>query len=87
MVSYRSGSCNCIHYLDDFLFIGRANTLDCLYLFTEFQMTCHLFRVPLAPEKSVSPTTCLDFLDVQIDTVAMEFHLPMEKIIKTRLVL
>lgn len=61
--------------------------MDCLYLFTEFQIISRLFGVPLAPEKSVSPTTCLDFFGVQINTVAMEFRLPMDTIVKTRLLL
>lgn len=42
---------------------------------------------PLTSEKSVYQTTCLDFLGVQIDTVAMEIHLPMEKIVKIRMLL
>lgn len=45
----------------------------------EFQIICRLFGVPLMPKKSVPPTTCLEFLGIQIDTVAMEFGLPMTK--------
>lgn len=76
-----------MHYLDDFLVIGKSDTIDCLNMFTEFQLVCRSFGVPLAPEKSMYPTTCLEFLGVQIDMVAMEFRLPMEKITKIRVLL
>lgn len=37
VLCYRSGSFSCLHYLDDFLFVGRPDSLDCPYLFTEFR--------------------------------------------------
>lgn len=49
--------------------------------FTEFLILCKEFGVPLAEEKSVYPTSCLEFLGIQIDTVAMEFRLPIEKVL------
>ncbi|XP_075139535.1 uncharacterized protein LOC142214486 [Leptodactylus fuscus] len=38
------------------------------------------FGVPLAPEKTEGPSTCLSFLGIMIDTVLMEFCLPNEKL-------
>lgn len=82
VVSYQSGSANLLHYLDDFIFMGPADSDECIYLFTEFQCICRLFGVPLAHEKSVLPTTCLEFLGVTIDTDLMQFRLPPQKIAK-----
>lgn len=87
VVSFRAGSNNLLHYLDDFLLMGKAGSSDCLYLFTKFRIVSREFGIPLAEEKSVYPTSCLDFLGIQIDTVSMEFRLPDEKIIKIRILL
>lgn len=59
--------------------MGPANSDECMYFFTEFQVVCHTFGVPLANEKSVLPTTCLEFLGVTIDTDLMQFRLPPQK--------
>lgn len=69
------------------MFVGRAGTPDCLFLFTEFRILCREFGVPLAEEKSVYPTSCLDFLGIQIDTVAMEFRLPVDKVLRIQALL
>ena len=38
--------------------------------------------VPLAAHKCMGPSTCLVFLGIEIDTIAMEFRLPQEKLSK-----
>lgn len=63
------------------MFVGKADSNDCLFFFTEFLIVCKEFGVPLAEEKSVYPTSCLDFFGIQIDTVAMEFRLPIDKVL------
>lgn len=82
VVSCRTGSDTLLHYFDDFLFIGKADSDECLYHFTEFRIVCREFGIPLTHEKSVYPTSCLEFLGIQIDTIAMEFWLPLEKIVR-----
>ena len=69
-----------LHYLDDFLFGGRpesdsySKTLDlALHL-------CHEVGFPVISEKVVGPSTVIDFLGFIIDTLAMEFRLPDEKL-------
>ena len=42
--------------------------------------TCRELGVPLATHKSVGPTTCLTFLGIEIDTLAMELRLPRDKL-------
>ncbi|XP_077868641.1 uncharacterized protein LOC144359359, partial [Saccoglossus kowalevskii] len=42
-----------------------------------------LFRrlnIPLAPHKTVGPTTCLEYLGIELDTLAMEARLPENKL-------
>ena len=42
--------------------------------------TCRQLEVPLAAHKSVGPTTCLTFLGIEIDMLAMELRLPRDKL-------
>lgn len=46
--------------------------------------TCTELGLPLAEEKQVGPTTCLDFLGIELDSVKMESRLPAEKLQRTR---
>jgi len=40
--------------------------------------------IPMAPEKTVSPSTTLAFVCIELDTVAVEARLPLEKLEKCR---
>lgn len=68
------------HYLDDFIFIGNPNTDQCLSLMGTFQELCREMGVPLNNDKTVQPTTCLIFLGLEIDTVAMQIRIPQNKV-------
>jgi len=70
-----------VHILDDFLFINKKFSL-CKGDLDRFQRMCKLLGVPLAPEKTVGPDTCLPFVGIELDTVRSEARLPPEKIIK-----
>lgn len=39
-------------------------------------------NLPMAPEKTVGPVTCLTFLGIELDTVMQEARLPKEKLNK-----
>lgn len=82
VVSQKSGSQFLLHYLDDFLFMGPSGSSQCFSLLSIFVDTCKEFGIPLAWEKTVLPTTCIDFLGITIDTVNREFRLPTEKVLK-----
>lgn len=82
VVSVQSDSQFLLHYLDDFLFLGLANSLDCTFLLDTFFRICSDFGIPLAQEKTAWPSTCLEFLGITIDSELMEFRLPEEKINK-----
>ncbi|XP_056008909.1 uncharacterized protein LOC130051257 [Ostrea edulis] len=71
---------NLIHYLDDFLFVGKQNTSQCLDIANNFQATCEELGVPINHKKTQGPTTRLCFLGLGIDTVAQTIFIPDNKI-------
>ena len=46
--------------------------------------TCSVLGVPLEPSKLVRPVTCLTFLGIKIDTIALQIRLPEDKLINFR---
>ena len=70
------------HYLDDFITVGTPNTDQCYGNQQIIIETCRELGIPLAPHKTVGPTTCLVFLGIEIDTIAMELRLPQDKLRK-----
>ena len=73
-----------IHYLDDFLFIGRATSTNCQHSLNCFRALCATLGVPIAEDKTVGPTKCLTFLGIELDTEAMVLRLPEEKIVELK---
>ncbi|XP_077113160.1 uncharacterized protein LOC143768361 [Ranitomeya variabilis] len=70
------------HYLDDFLLVGPANSEACHHALVQFKDVMSRFGVPLSPEKTIGPVSVITFLGIEIDSVAMEFRLPQDKISK-----
>ncbi|CAG2231890.1 unnamed protein product [Mytilus edulis] len=60
-----SGNSNILHYLDDFLFGGEANSPTCQETLETFKKICSDWGVPLAEDKTVQPTEILTFLGVK----------------------
>lgn len=75
-----SGLSSVIHYLDDFLCIGPAESAICASLLATLQQVFEVFGVPLAADKTEGPATELRFLGIIIDTIAMECRLPLDKL-------
>ena len=71
-----------IHYLDDFLTMGSADSATCHDNFTAIQQTCQELGIPLAPEKLEGPSHILTFLGIEFDTIHMEARLPDEKLVR-----
>lgn len=72
-----------IHYLDDYLTVGAANSIECqqnLHIIIEI---CRTLGIPLAIEKVAGPAPVLEFLGILLDTVKMEARLPKEKLART----
>ncbi|KAM4038547.1 uncharacterized protein ACNLHF_016903 [Anomaloglossus baeobatrachus] len=75
-----SGLSALVHYLDDFLCVGTADSAQCAGILATVEWVADRFGVPLAPEKTVGPTTSLSFLGIVIDSVAWEVRLPEDKV-------
>ncbi|CAJ0949278.1 unnamed protein product [Ranitomeya imitator] len=70
------------HYLDDFLLVDPANSDVCYHALVQFKDVMSCFGVPLSPDKTIGPVSVITFLGIEIDSVAMEFRLPQDKIAK-----
>ncbi|KAM4704352.1 LOW QUALITY PROTEIN: uncharacterized protein WCC33_012757 [Rhinophrynus dorsalis] len=84
VVRVEAGCNSIIHYLDDFLCVGPGGSAICAWLLRTLQWVADVFGVPLAPGKTVGPVTCLSFLGIELDTVAMESRLPADKLTELR---
>ena len=67
------------HYLDDFITMGAADTKECESNLAQMVDTCERGGVPIEG-KSEGPATMINFLRLELDTVAMEICLPKEKL-------
>ena len=72
-----------LHILDNFLIIDR-NQSTCSNSLSKFLRTCDELGVPIAPEKTVGPSTVLSFAGIELDTCVMEACLPHDKLEKCK---
>ena len=72
-----------VHYLDDFLLIchSEAGCAEYMNLFTGL---LRKLGVPLALEKTLGPTQCLEFLGYLLDILKGEIRLPEDKLQKCK---
>ena len=73
------------HYLDDFIFIGAPESEECADSLYIALSTCEELGAPVAGHKCEGSSTCLPFLGIEVDTVAMELRLPHDKLQRLRL--
>ena len=69
-----------IHYVDDFLMMGRPNSGECQSNMEIMHKTCTRVGLSLEPTKTQGPLPSLTFLSIELDTTMMEIHLPQEKL-------
>lgn len=84
LVAQKSQNYNIIHYLDDFLFVGEQNTLQCSKLAEMFMLTCSELGVPINDKKTEGPCTRLSFLGLGIDTIDKVIFIPDNKVAELR---
>ncbi|XP_066463235.1 uncharacterized protein [Eleutherodactylus coqui] len=84
MLRVETGISSVLHYLDDFLFVGQANSTVCEFLLSCFRALMQKAGVPLSDEKTVGPVSRLGFLGIEIDTEEMIFRLPDDKVARLR---
>ncbi|XP_043216964.1 uncharacterized protein LOC122379098 [Amphibalanus amphitrite] len=68
------------HYLDDFFFIGPADSADCERAYDVFLTICEQCKVPLSEQKCCAPSTKMELLGCVLDTANMTISLPQAKL-------
>ena len=77
----RFGASGVVHILDDFLFI--ANTEEkCRADLRNFLAMCSFLGIPIAEEKTMGPSTTLQFAGITLDSIKQEARLPSDKLIR-----
>ena len=67
-----------VHYLDDYLWVHKQYIV-CMSACHTVQAVAQDVGLPLAPEKFVWPTQCLEFLGLTLDMVRMAVVIPQDK--------
>ena len=65
-----------LHLLDDFLIISGSHE-QCSRELSLFLELCSYLGIPMAPEKTVGPSTVLSFAGIELDTVRSEARLQL----------
>ena len=68
------------HILDDYIFVGPENSELCKSALSAFYPMANELRIPLKISKTVEPTTCCIVHGIEIDTVAGELRMPLDKL-------
>ncbi len=68
-----------IHLLDDFLIISPPDAIPAAHILTVQKVFSEL-GIPIAQEKTLGPTTSIEFLGINLDSVKFQVSLPKEKI-------
>ena len=71
-----------IHYLDDFLIVGPSNSNQCQTDLDNFLSMCAHIGVPNKAEKTVQPSTVINFLGIELDSMSRVACLPQVKLDK-----
>ena len=72
-----------LHYLDDYILVAESSA-EAERQKQTLVSTWERLGVPLEPSKLEGPSTCLMFLGVEVDTVAMQLRLPEAKLSRLR---
>ena len=73
-----------LHYLDDFFLTGPAGSNVCAVNLEKAKLLCLELGVPLAPEKTIGPSTIMPYLGIELDSVEFEARLPLDKLLKAK---
>ena len=72
------------HYIDDFITMGAPGSSECAMNLAMMHAACKRMGLPVEPEKEEGPATCLPFLGIELDSMAMEIQLPPKKLAHLR---
>jgi len=74
-----------VHYVDDFLFVVQsADGVAARAMLQGALALCKFLGVPMSEAKTEGPVTCLTFLGIQLDTIAMEARLDDSRLAELR---
>ena len=68
------------HYLDDFITVGKPGSSECEINMKVMQQMCRDTGTPIEEDKCEDPATTIRFLEIELDTLAMEVRLPEDKL-------
>ena len=68
------------HYIDDFVTMGQAGSVECGQNVALMRATLHEAGLNTEPEKDEGPATAIGLLGMEIDTVKLEISLPADKL-------
>lgn len=68
------------HYLDDFITVGKPGSSECEINMKVMQQMCRDTGTPIEEDKCEDPATTICFLEIELDTLAMEVRLPEDKL-------
>lgn len=80
----KGGITHIVHVLDDFLILSGQNKNICNQNLKTFLKLCNTLGVPIKEEKTVYAQTIMTFLGIELDTIAMEARLPLDKVLKIK---
>lgn len=82
IMSTKFGISGLSHLLDDFVFIGKADSQECFSALQTFLCLANTLGVPIKKEKTVMPCTRLTIYGIELDSVEMVARLPQDKVVK-----
>ena len=80
IIDHKLGGSGCVHLLDDFLFVGPANSPLCLQTLEKHLTLSKQIGLPIKADKTVFPTKTLTFLGLELDSELMEICLRLDKL-------
>ena len=76
-----------LHYLDDFLTVGPPDSPSCQQSLDSLISLCARLGVPLSTHKVAGPSTSLEFLGIELDSLNLEARLPADKLSRLKTLL
>ena len=70
------------HILDDFMFVGPANSLSCQKHLDAFMDLAHELSIPIKHDKTCMPSTTCIVHGIELNTIKWQARLPQDKISK-----
>ena len=68
------------HIVDDFIFVGPANTNTCQAALDTFLNLASDLGVPIKNDKTIQPSTCVEVHGILLDTCTLMAKLPQDKL-------